>query len=130
MERQGGTNLIVVADDEQLVADSTAEILRTRGFEAVSAHSGREAMELVLRLKPDILLVDVVMPDIDGVQIAIELCRTAPNCRIILFSGQTDTVDLLEQARRDGHEFEILAKPVHPEELLKTVSKPRPSSHS
>jgi hypothetical protein len=41
-----------------------------------------------------------------------------PNCKILLFSGQATTADLLEKARLEGHEFEILAKPVHPTDLL------------
>jgi hypothetical protein len=41
-----------------------------------------------------------------------------PSCKILLFSGQAATADLLEKARMEGHEFEILAKPVHPTDLL------------
>jgi hypothetical protein len=44
--------------------------------------------------------------------------QSVPGCKILLFSGQAATADLLETARAQGHEFEILAKPVHPQDLL------------
>ena len=53
-----------------------------------------------------------------GIEAAIETRNRLPHCKILLFSGQAATADLLEQARMQGHEFEILAKPVHPTDLL------------
>jgi hypothetical protein len=58
-----------------------------------------------------------------GVELALTLERTMPGCKILLFSGQAATVDLLEQARRMGHEFAILTKPVHPSDMLRRVSE-------
>ena len=61
---------------------------------------------------------DVIMTGITGIEAAIEIRNKAPKCKILLFSGQAATADLLEKARAQGHEFEILAKPVHPTDLL------------
>ena len=58
------------------------------------------------------------MPDMNGIEAAIHIRGFLPACKILLFSGQAATADLLENARARGHEFEILAKPVHPQDLL------------
>ena len=69
-------------------------------------------------LKPDMLISDVIMTDMNGIDAAIKIRGMLPSCKILLFSGQAATADLLDRARVQGHEFEILAKPVHPQDLL------------
>jgi CheY-like chemotaxis protein len=64
------------------------------------------------------VISDVIMPDMNGIQAAIQIRQMLPKTKILLFSGQAATADLLEDARKEGHEFEILAKPVHPQDLL------------
>jgi CheY-like chemotaxis protein len=64
------------------------------------------------------LISDVIMTGITGIEAAIATRQKMPHCKILLFSGQAATADLLEKARLHGHEFEILAKPVHPTDLL------------
>jgi CheY-like chemotaxis protein len=59
----------------------------------------------------------------NGIEAAIEIRKFLPNCKILLFSGQAATADLLEKARAKGHEFEILAKPVHPQDLLARIKE-------
>jgi hypothetical protein len=56
-----------------------------------------------------------------GIEAAIITRAKLPNCKILLFSGQAATVQLLEQARAQGHEFEILSKPIHPADLLERL---------
>jgi len=63
------------------------------------------------------------MPDMNGIDAAIQIRGFLPGCKILLFSGQAATADLLENARQRGHEFEILAKPVHPQDLLEKLKK-------
>lgn len=67
---------------------------------------------------PDMLITDVIMADLNGIDAAIMIRSILPNIKILLFSGQAATADLLEKARAKGYEFEILAKPVHPQDLL------------
>jgi CheY-like chemotaxis protein len=68
--------------------------------------------------RPELIISDVIMPDMNGIEAAIRIRQILPTCKILLFSGQAATADLLEKARAQGHEFEILAKPVHPADLL------------
>ncbi|MFZ0914910.1 MAG: response regulator [Candidatus Korobacteraceae bacterium] len=109
---------VLVVDDEQVIADTLAKILDLNGYEASAVYTGTAAVESARSLQPDLIISDVIMPDMDGIQAAISIRGFLPNCKILLFSGQAATADLLENARAQGHEFEILGKPVHPSDLL------------
>jgi CheY-like chemotaxis protein len=109
---------ILVADDERVIADTLAIILNQAGFEATAVYSGEKAVEMAKTLQPEMLISDVFMPDMNGIDAAIAIRGALPSCKILLFSGQAATADLLDRARGQGYEFEILAKPVHPQDLL------------
>lgn len=109
---------VLVVDDEQVIADTLAKILDLNGYEASAVYTGTAAVETARSLQPDLIISDVIMPDMDGIQAAIRIRSFLPDCKILLFSGQAATADLLENARAQGHEFEILGKPVHPSDLL------------
>ena len=81
-------------------------------------NSGEKAIESLDTFEPDMLISDVIMTGMTGIEAAIATRAKRPSCKILLFSGQAATADLLEKARAQGHEFEILAKPVHPTDLL------------
>jgi CheY-like chemotaxis protein len=109
---------VLVVDDERVIADTLATILGQNGYEAHAVYTGTAAVERARAEKPDLIISDVIMPDMNGIEAAIAIRRFLPSCKILLFSGQAATADLLETARSQGHEFEILAKPVHPQDLL------------
>ena len=109
---------VLVADDERVIADTLAMILNQSGFEARVAYSGEKALELATDFQPEMLISDVIMAGLNGIDAAIKIREVLPSIKILLFSGQAATADLLERARTQGHEFEILAKPVHPTDLL------------
>ena len=112
---------ILVVDDERVIADTLAIILNQHGFDASAVYTGTAAVERARSTKPDLIISDVIMPDMNGIEAAIHIRKFLPGCKILLFSGQAATADLLESARAQGHEFEILAKPVHPQDLLSTL---------
>jgi CheY-like chemotaxis protein len=109
---------VLVADDERVIADTLAMILNQSGFEARAVYSGEQALELAPVFEPNMLISDVIMADLNGINTAIQIRTLLPRIKILLFSGQAATADLLEKARAQGYEFEILAKPVHPQDLL------------
>ncbi len=109
---------VLVADDERVIADTLAIILNQSGFQATAVYSGEKAVETARTLQPDMVISDVIMTDLNGIDAAIKIRAMLPACKILLFSGQAATADLLDRARGQGHEFEILAKPVHPQDLL------------
>ncbi|HZP03689.1 MAG TPA: response regulator [Terracidiphilus sp.] len=112
---------VLVVDDETLIADSVAEILNRNGYDASALYSGTEAIRRVEEECPDIVIADVIMPDLDGVQLAIAVRACCPKTRIVLFSGNAATSGLLDRATTDGFFFELLTKPVHPTQLLKVL---------
>jgi len=109
---------VLVADDERVIADTLAMILNQSGFHARVAYTGEKALELAAEFQPEMLISDVIMAGLNGIDAAIKIREILPNIKILLFSGQAATADLLEKARAQGYEFEILAKPVHPQDLL------------
>src|SRR6201996_3269 len=109
---------VLVADDERVIADTLAMILNQSGFQAKVAYSGEKALELAEEFRPNMLISDVIMAGLNGIDAAIQIRALLPEIKILLFSGQAATADLLEKARTQGYEFEILAKPVHPQDLL------------
>lgn len=113
------TPRILVVDDESLIADTIVQILNRNGFIAEAAYSGEEAIEIASRTCPELVLSDVLMPQIDGVEAAIAIREKCPDTRIVLFSGQAATVEILARARERGHTFELLPKPIHPTQLIK-----------
>ena len=114
---------IIVIDDEALIGETVSEILKSEGFEATAVSSGADAVELAKILNPDIVLSDVIMPGLNGIETGIRIREIVPRCKIILFSGQAATVDLLAKAREGGHHFEILAKPIRPAQLISVIRK-------
>jgi CheY-like chemotaxis protein len=109
---------VIVADDVETIATTLELILKQAGFEARAVFSGEQVIELLDSFEPDMLIIDVVMPGMTGIEVAIAVRNRLPDCKILLLSGQAATADLLEQAKTHGHEFEIVAKPIHPSDLL------------
>lgn len=109
---------VLVVDDERVIADTLVIILNQHGFDAHAVYTGTAAVERARSVRPELIISDVIMPDMNGIEAAVRIRSFLPDCKILLFSGQAATADLLESARARGHEFEILAKPVHPQDLL------------
>lgn len=124
----GHRPVVLVVDDESVIADTLAEILSRSGYKGMPVYDGDTALETALLNPPEMLITDVVLPGMTGIELAITVRRIFPDCKIILFSGQASTADLLATARAEGHTFTLLNKPLHPQDLLQRVSeglKPR-----
>lgn len=115
--------VILVVDDEKRIADTLIAILRLKDYQAEAAYNGLSGIDMYRRLRPALVISDVVMPGMNGIEMAIALQQEFSKCRVLLFSGQGATSDLLELARAQGYEFEVLAKPVHPDQLLERVTQ-------
>ena len=112
---------ILIVDDERLIADTCAEILESAGFHTRTAYNGWSGLEAIAEFKPDYLLTDVLMPDMNGVELAISVKKISPATRIVLFSGQAGISEILLSGREQGYEFELLAKPIHPVKLIEAL---------
>lgn len=110
---------VLVVDDERLVADTLSEILKRFKYDALPCYNGEAAIEAARAQCPDFVLSDVIMPRLNGVETVLKIREICPHARVILLSGNAATANLLAQAHSEGHDFELLAKPVHPDELLR-----------
>lgn len=115
--------MVLVVDDERLIADTMTEILRRSGFLAQCAYDGQSALELAVQITPDYVVTDVVMPKMNGVQLAIAIRKALPSTEIILLSGQAGISEIVDRGRKEGYAFELIAKPVHPEKLLQRLNQ-------
>lgn len=114
--------MVLVVDDERVLADSLSIILLRSGFSVLTAYDGDSALKLAKETPPDLLLSDVMMgPGIDGVELAIAVVASCPGCKVLLFSGHASTKNLLEKAREEGNQFTLLSKPLHPADLLERI---------
>ena len=64
-----------------------------------------------------------MMPPLNGVDLGVQFKAIHPTCKVLLFSGQAATTDLLKNARISGHTFELLSKPIHPVDLISAVKE-------
>lgn len=84
---------IWVVDDERTIASSLTAILKMSGFDARFFVNPLEALQAADTEKPDLLISDVVMPQLSGIDLAIRLTERRPHCKVLLFSGQASTFD-------------------------------------
>lgn len=113
--------LVLVVDDEPLIAETLAAILNGSGLAAFTAGDGKSALEFAGLIPPNILITDIAMPGMSGVDLAIEVSRKVKDCELILFSGQSAATDAVASLQEEGRHFVTLAKPVHPKDLLASV---------
>ena len=121
MARSEKQHRIFVVDDEEIISTTLAMILRQQGFDAAPFTEPLKALEASRSQTPELLISDVIMQEINGIELAIQLLQICPECRVLLFSGQANTQGLLDTARASGNDFEIMSKPIHPSDLLRKV---------
>jgi DNA-binding response OmpR family regulator len=122
----GSKARVLVIDDDRAVADTLVLVLKFSGYDAVAAYSGEEGLELARQSAYDHLVTDVMMEPINGIQVSLAMRVICPNCKVLLISGNERTSHLLAEAQLDGHEFDILAKPVHPSVILDRLREQPP----
>lgn len=117
-----GERRILIVEDEKVVADTLGQIIAAQGYAIRIAYSAEDALLLLSRWTPDLAILDVMLPKMNGIEFAVILKENFPACHVLLFSGQPSVEGLLQKARNEGHQFDILAKPVHPVVMLETIS--------
>jgi CheY-like chemotaxis protein len=120
--------VVLIVDDEAVIADTLSEILVRSGYMSVVAYDGESALETALLVPPEMLITDVVLPGMSGIELAITVKRVFPDCKIVLFSGQAACAELLARADKSGHHFTLLQKPLHPKDLLAHVAASLPQN--
>jgi len=113
---------ILIADDDPLLRRLLADVLAVTGASVIEATNGEEAIQLALRLGPDIALIDLVMPNIDGLEVIKRLRVECPELKIVALSGggRNRYMDILTLANRLGADA-CLAKPFTPKQLVELL---------
>ncbi len=113
---------ILIVDDDPSIAESLSAVFTHSGYTVRTALSAEAAIETVAEWEPDLAILDVMLPRMNGIELAVVLRDNHPRCRLVLFSGHADTPALAEEAAKKGNFFEILSKPVHPLFMLDYVA--------
>ena len=118
-----GNETILLVDDEPAMLEVTSEMLGSYGYQVTSVSSASEALAQLKEMNYDLLLSDVILPEIDGNSLAEEVRKRYPNVKIQLASGFVDNNNLDQadnEMHRDG-EFHVLQKPFNSSELLARI---------
>lgn len=123
MSKQRDKMIGYIVDDEPLIAATLEIILIRQGFYARSFVNPLDALQAAQLVPPDLLISDVVMPQMNGFDLAIQVTELYPGCKILMFSGQSTTQSLYESVKARGHDFMLLAKPIHPNVLMEKIKE-------
>jgi DNA-binding NtrC family response regulator len=114
---------VFIVDDERVIASTLELILMNKGFDARCFADPIAALKAAQSESPDLLLTDVMMRQMTGVELAVRIRENCPSCKVLLFSGQVSVINLLAQAEANGHNFEFVYKPVHPAVLIEKINE-------
>jgi DNA-binding NtrC family response regulator len=115
---------VFVVDDNDIIASSMAMILSMQaGFEVTSFTDPLEALRVSRLESPDLLISDMLMPNLCGTDLAHQILEHCPNCRVMLLSGDSLSPSASPQTQSNGRDFEVLIKPVHPSELISSIHR-------
>ena len=118
MVELGTLKRVLIVDDERVITDTIVTIFTQAGYDSRGVYSAEQALLEMEDWPPALVIIDVLLPAMNGIDLAIRIKAQWPGCYLSLFSGQAATTDLLETATRNGHRFDVVAKPIHPTELL------------
>jgi len=110
---------ILVIDDEPIVRTSCIRLLGPEGYEVKSASSGKEALELLENEPFNLVLLDLKMPDMDGIEVLKKIKDTWPDTKVVMITGYS-TVETAVKTLKLGA-FSYLEKPFTPDTLLETA---------
>jgi CheY-like chemotaxis protein len=112
---------VFVVDDERVISSTLELMLISRGFDARSFTDPLAALKVAQSQSPDLLITDLLMPKMTGIELAVQIRRDCPHCKVMLFSGQVSIINLLAQAQADGHDFVLVDKPTHPAIIVERI---------
>jgi len=115
----GNHERILVIDDDESIRNSLAAILRDEGYEVDVASNGREALQKSEETIYNLALIDIKLPDMEGIDILIRMKDTVPKVRKIMMTGFPSVQNAIEAVNRKADAY--LVKPVEVEKLLVTI---------
>ena len=117
-----GAETILVVDDDEDILDLIERHLSNRGYEVLTAYDGEQAISLLDKLMFDLVITDLKMPKLDGMEVLKKAKEKDPNIEVVILTGH-GTMDSVVEALRDGGAFDYLQKPLHNIKQLSFVTK-------
>src|SRR5271169_1523093 len=112
---------ILIIDDEEIIRESCRRVIEPAGYEVRTAKEGREGLQLLNAGRVDLVLTDLKMPDIDGIEVLIKIKENWPDTQVIIMTGY-GTVNTAVRAMKMGV-FDYIEKPFSPDDLLALVDR-------
>lgn len=113
----------MVVDDNRDIADTTSEILQGAGYQVLAVYSAAEALRSMADFRPQLIISDVTMPEMGGIELARELRHSHPAVQVILLTGSASAEALQDVAEAGVAGVTVLAKPIPPRQLLKIIAE-------
>jgi CheY-like chemotaxis protein len=114
---------VLIVDDEPSIRDSVSRILQKRGYHVASARNGNEALEMTPIFKPDVVLLDIIMPGIDGYEVCRHLKTACPEVKVIYFTAKVELRDISEDCREIDLADAVIEKPANSEAILTAIEQ-------
>jgi CheY-like chemotaxis protein len=112
---------VFVVDDIPMIAYTLSALLRDRGHSVIPYTDPTQALDDAGKFVPDVLISDVDMPGLSGVDLAIQVQTLCPCCKVLLMSGHIGPIEDLGRARAKGFHFPLFAKPVSAQTFAKQL---------
>ena len=116
------SHTVLVCDDAIFMRTMISDILTTAGFEVIGeAETGREAVDRYKELKPDLVTMDIVMPDMGGIEAVREICKVDPDAKVLMCSAMGQQALVVEAIQAGAKDFVV--KPFQPSRVLEAVQR-------
>lgn len=112
---------ILIVDDAAFMRMRAAKLLAEAGYEVVEAENGRLAVEAYARERPDCVLMDITMPEMDGLDALVEIRRQDPTARVAMLTAMGQQAIVMDAIKRGARDFVV--KPFAPDRVLAAVAK-------
>ncbi len=112
---------IIIVDDEEATRRSLGDILKLEGFQVTTKSNGEEAIEALTKEEFDLMLLDLKMPGMSGLEVLDKATEVAPDCRVIMLTAHGSLESAIEALRQGAHDY--ILKPAAPHEIIASVSK-------
>lgn len=126
MNLEQGIHLLLI-DDEEVIHDSIGDFLKEQGYQISSAYTGEEGLEILRTEAIDIVITDIRMPGIDGLDVLKKIKQTNPDAEVIIMTGHGDLSSAISAIRNGA--FDFFTKPVKLDELLITLQRTQKYQH-